>query len=375
MRKNKHSGNFDSSSRPQQEFNFNAASPRELLGSIPGLMLSDPTPLRKEWLKKYHEIESKLGKLKSDWRRYEDEAHGGFQKWYHQVFGEELSLLSELGERIREKQTFFTALEVNKRVYQLTDKQAYRKVMAAIGESRDPFPEPEDLERCRQQEAEERELLLKARRQAEADFRAQFANEDYFGEDDEDGEGETGDASQDQHGADKNKKGNANDEGAAERGDKGIGNTASAGLSLLKSLYRKIVRTLHPDLGHQMSPAEKIFWQQTQTAYKSRDLETLKMIALKIEGKGNIVVSKVEQIGELMSLCKTLEQELTSLQKLKEQSKRDPLYQFWISEKQPKVRSQLKTEISGDLGRQVYRLKTFLREANQELEFLAKKYR
>ena len=370
MRKNKQSTRFEPPSLLQAEFAFSPSSESELPRQVPGLMLADPMPLRKEWLKKYHEIESKLGKLKSEWRRYEEEAHGGFQTWYHQSFGEELSLLTELGERIREKQTFFTAIEVNKRVYKMNDKQAYRKVMAAMAENRDPFPEAEDLERCRREESEERELLLKARRQAEEDFRAQFANEDFFGDDSEDGENENAD---EEH-SDRTRS-NEKDDAASAPEQRNQRSAAFSGLSLLKTIYRKIVRTLHPDLGHQMSPAEKVLWQQTQTAYKARDLETLKLIALKIEGKGNIVVSKVEQIGELMNLCKTLEQELASLQKLKEHNKRDPLYQFWISEKQPKVRNQLKTEISGDLGRQVYRLKTFLREANQELEFLAKKYR
>ena len=352
----------NASASNQAEFSFNSL---EVEGVRPGLVLSDPTPLRQEWLKRYHEIERKLGKLKSDWRRFEDEAHTGFQQWYHQVFFEELSLLTELGEQIREKQSFFTAIEVNKRVYRLSDKQAYRKVMKALDEKRDPFPDPEDLERCRREETEEREALLEARRLAREELKRQFQNQDFVDEDfgDEHSDEDNGDSS-------KHRSCVEEDEEHSEKTS-----ARAKAVSLLKSLYRKIVRTLHPDSGYQMSPAEKILWQQTQTAYKTNDLETLKMISLKIEGKGNIIISKVEQIGELINLCKTLEQELTSLQNIKERNKGEPLYQFWLSEKQPKIRKHLKYEIAGDLERQTYRLKSFLREANQELEFLARKYR
>ena len=47
---------------------------------------------------------------------------------------------------------------------------------------------------------------------------------------------------------------------------------------LLKKLYRKIVRTLHPDLNPDLSDKEKELFYNATESYKAGDLDTLQLI-------------------------------------------------------------------------------------------------
>lgn len=47
----------------------------------------------------------------------------------------------------------------------------------------------------------------------------------------------------------------------------------------LKSLYRQLCKTLHPDIGGAMSPAQKRTWELMQHAYRAGDLDLLQALA------------------------------------------------------------------------------------------------
>ena len=133
----------------------------------------------------------------------------------------------------------------------------------------------------------------------------------------------------------------------------------------LKTLYRKIVRALHPDSGHEMSPIEKEWWNQAQTAYKRKDREALRMISLKIEGSGKISIESVEQIGAIIEMCANLFAQQDEILYQKKRLRKNNVYRFWTSRSRPANRAKFKVELQAQLAYQARNLKSFVEESKQ----------
>jgi len=55
----------------------------------------------------------------------------------------------------------------------------------------------------------------------------------------------------------------------------------------LQSLYRELVKTLHPDVNENQTEKYKLLWNQTQQAYLNGDIEELKTIKLLLDNTNN----------------------------------------------------------------------------------------
>jgi hypothetical protein len=116
----------------------------------------------------------------------------------------------------------------------------------------------------------------------------------------------------------------------------------------IKTLYRSIVRRLHPDVQSEMSPEKLEWWHQAQTAYEERDVEQLEMILTlcEIETPGAVALTSV-------SLLQRITQQLRStLRSIKREIKRlkdSPAWNFSELANPERLRREIKREHETDL--------------------------
>ena len=90
----------------------------------------------------------------------------------------------------------------------------------------------------------------------------------------------------------------------------------------LKSIYRKLIKKLHPDLNNKDSEKNKNLLLQVTRAYENGDLETLKNLELltnEITEKENIEIGDFEELKQSKEKYKIITKELLeSIKKIKE---------------------------------------------------------
>jgi hypothetical protein len=126
-----------------------------------------------------------------------------------------------------------------------------------------------------------------------------------------------------------------------------------------------------------MTDVEKEWWNQAQIAYRNSDLETLKLLALRIQGQGSVEIDRIDHIGTLIELCAALYEQQEQIDRQKKQLKRDPIYRFWMSRSKSSTRDKLTFETRAHLQTQLRRLREFVAEVKNrlsELERLGAQY-
>jgi hypothetical protein len=87
----------------------------------------------------------------------------------------------------------------------------------------------------------------------------------------------------------------------------------------LKDRYRLLVRMLHPDLNETLSPEKKSLWNQVQTAYASKNLEALELLAVLADAYSGMV-SKFAGVHQLRCATQEILRSLGPLQKKVDQA-------------------------------------------------------
>ena len=306
-------------------------------------------PIREIWVRRYRTIEKKLESMRREWRLFEQEAYPKFQAWYYSTFSQDLAKVNEWSERAREYENIFSAIVAHQTIYNLPQVEAYIRVKRALREKRDPYPNPDDVA-AYQKRIREKEEADRLRREERA-RRLEEVQKKFW--DDEEEAQAYEEALHDRLQRDafsEEEKASAPEEKKEDD---------------LKTLYRKIVRALHPDSGHEMSPIEKEWWNQAQTAYKRKDREALRMISLKIEGSGKISIESVEQIGAIIEMCANLFAQQDEILYQKKRLRKNNVYRFWTSRSRPANRAKFKVELQAQLAYQARNLKSFVEESKQ----------
>jgi hypothetical protein len=202
----------------------------------------------------------------------------------------------------------------------------------------------------------------------------------------EDLEDELGDADMDEHSTDDDDDDDAEDEAFSRRfaeafadamddedaasGRQGASRhpqpkarPASASEDYLKSIYRQLVRVLHPDTNPDK--ADQVLWQQVQDAYKFRDLarlERLRRVVLTAGARG--LDLDEASIGDLIGLRKSVESRLRQLRTSLRSAKAHPAWDFLtVSQVIPRLR-QLKREVGAVLADEL----TGMQQERRQLE-------
>jgi hypothetical protein len=126
----------------------------------------------------------------------------------------------------------------------------------------------------------------------------------------------------------------------------------------LKSLYRQLVRVLHPDAGTENPPGGQWIWHEVQEAYRRGDVESLYELHQKVfrSSSQNRPLEDIDfdfksiPIGDVMLMRKQLESRLRILQKKLRWARRDPHWDFGkIQEKGGKTLTSLSNRIKREL--------------------------
>jgi hypothetical protein len=314
--------------------------------------------IRAEWISLYEKIEKKLLKLKQEWNQYEAEAQELFRNWYHTQYAGHLSEVRSLEEQAEQKRRILSAIQAQITINLLTRAKAYQKVMAAILRKADPFPTAEEEERYRKEQIKSFAEDFQKTRDL---FDTEVADDWLTVEDIADAEPLT----------------RENTEEAREPSEFAeyfkslFGDDEEApGASDLKTLYRKIVRLLHPDRGTEMNAQEKEFWSQTQNAYRLKEIDTLRMILMRVEGGGRIDVHKIESIGEIRDLTQSLHYEFSNISFFKNRIRKEAVYRFWASRTRPVNRMKLELQLKRGLQNQISFHNRVLRQLSSELHHI-----
>ncbi len=321
------------------------------------IMVVDAEPIRQSWIKRYYLLEQKLENLKRDWREFEEGASAEYQRWYYTTFASELAHSQEISQRIENERNILAALIAFARVYELDELEAYRRVKERLNQGEDPFPPANDLEAyARKEEAREE---AEARRRAERMERFR-REEDIYRK-------KLNERVQSKESTEESERKPQSDSNTNRANPK---NAVSTRKLELKSVYRVIVRELHPDLGHEMSPIEKDWWNQAQNAYKSGDLEFLRILRLKIEGSGSVSVEKIFNIGTLIELCQSLLDQQLQIKDEQRSMRKDPIYRFWSSHQKPSKRENLRIDLLAQIHSQQRSMKQFIKQVRDGLQEL-----
>jgi hypothetical protein len=119
-----------------------------------------------------------------------------------------------------------------------------------------------------------------------------------------------------------------------------------------------------------MTDVEKEWWNQAQIAYRQSDFETLKLLALRLQGDGDVEIDKIDHIGTLIELCTALFEQQEQIERQRKHLKRDPIYRFWMSRSKQTSRDRLAFELRAQLQTQLRRLKDFASEVKSRLSEL-----
>jgi hypothetical protein len=319
-------------------------------------------PIRELWIKRYRLMEKKLEKLKREWKLFEQDSVPHYQKWYHSTFWNELGRVNDWNEKAREQQRIMMAIVAHQQIYRLNELEAYARVRERIQQKLDVYPDPEDIEQYEKKQRERamaeqkrREENQRRRQEAAEKFWASQAEADSYSEQIEDAFTKMFDDEPSRHESNELTKDSSREQIVFKKQDD------------LKSLYRSIVRELHPDTGYEMTDVEKEWWNQAQLAYRKSDLETLKLLALKIHGRGRVCIENVEQISTLIDLCTAILDQQDQIERQKRRLKKDPIYRFWTSRTKPTFRDKLAFEIKAELQQKFRRLKDFVSEVKARL--------
>jgi hypothetical protein len=102
--------------------------------------------------------------------------------------------------------------------------------------------------------------------------------------------------------------------------------------SYLKSLYRQLVRALHPDAGVEMTAERQRLWDEVQDAYSWGDFHRLARLHAKVcegrSGGGRALDLDTIPIGDIMTLRRTIEQRLKAIRARLKEARQEPAWGF-----------------------------------------------
>ena len=146
---------------------------------------------------------------------------------------------------------------------------------------------------------------------------------------------------------------------------------ATAAEDYAKSLYRRLVRVLHPD----MNPASGLerLWEEVQHAYalgNISELERLQRVILKNEAR--TIDLEAIPISDIIALRKVVETRLRSLRKALREAKQHPAWGFSAKAKGQAKRQDLKRSLSGALAMDMQVMRAELRDLERAVAHWAK---
>jgi hypothetical protein len=307
-----------------------------------GLILIDARPRRHEERSRYHSRNRQLDQATSQLNNFENSELPAFKQWFERELASPLSILRKLQQQLQELQGVVFDVEHYAGITGISRAAAYRQIMTAkaagnldqlwadVLKSNDPDSQVDD--EC----GEDPFATFRASSKSAEDH-----DEPY------------------------------NEREARRPAETARPSAATAAEDYAKSLYRRLVRVLHPD----MNPAtglEKL-WEEVQQAYALGDiaeLERLQRVILK--GEARTIDLEAIPISDIIALRKVVETRLRALRKALREAKQHPAWGFSAKAKGQAKLQDLKRSLSGALAMDMQVMRAELRDLERAITHWAK---
>jgi hypothetical protein len=313
-------------------------------------MLVDGEPVRRAARQAHEKVRAQMEVMENQIKNFEQKEVPAFQRWMHLNFGPELAELRETESAAASKEMILDKVDYYQFEGNISPAHAYAKVkseMADPDRKMDAYPPDEN-------DADSDFAGLSA--EDEEDLRDAYeAASNMF-------EKETGSRAPDFESF-------KTAIGMEKKQAKSSQNRMDPKQSRIKTLYRLIARSLHPDCSDQFSLREQRLWHRAQEAYKAGDVVALEAVLSHIEAAaaGPLFASSV---SDLMENTREMRMRMSYLEEDLQQARQHPAWRF-TQKNQNQLRSlhkRIKKEITLSL-QQIRRDLAAAEEALQQLEF------
>ncbi len=137
----------------------------------------------------------------------------------------------------------------------------------------------------------------------------------------------------------------------------------------VKSIYRQLVRKLHPDLREISTERETQLWHEVQKAYTWRDIQKLETILKELDGGENAELDlSYVSIGDLIEFQREIQRRLGFLRYRVKNAKKDPSWEFAKTSQDPKQFKLLKKKLAEQLEKDRLNLKNVKTSLEEQLD-------
>lgn len=321
----------------------------------------DREPILRDWRLKYRELERELVELAKRTEDYHFRAVPEFQSWVARTFGEALSEIREMEERIREAEFIALATEAEAAASGSTEAEAYRMVLFRKERGEDLFPSDEsavedDWESGWEEVDPERDYREEQRSGGRRDRDSDDASTS--------------------RGRGRNRRESADDASRdffrAREAEARLAES-SQDSARLKTLYRKLAFALHPDVNPDLGARERKIWAEVQEAYDERDLERLVLLHSWLESGSEDWLERMTHVGTLRGLVLQKATEVRASRVGFNRLRKEAPWRYWVARDLPEKIELVRLDIEDEFVRAYLSLKKRLERFELHFRRLAGK--
>jgi hypothetical protein len=320
------------------------------------LVLVDDTPLRQDAARKCRHSFAQLTRKREEWSRFERHDRPAFERWRAATFGAELTELRQTTERLEEYERLFLAVESESFFGRCSMRTAYQRIMRARrraeqSPAEEPPPSPTDgafqsdaADPFADDDFADGQGMMDEKLKAEL-FRDFLGNAVGV-----DPDSLPDDLYEEMFKAFKAELGDSPGESSSKREERPVPWSAPdrPKPARLKTLYRELVRRLHPDTRADSDLHTMELWHEVQEAYASEDLERMETL----QALTDICEEKIgaqTALSRLRAALAEIDGAVHVLDKSLRSARKDPAWNFSKIGLQPALKNRLERELASQL--------------------------
>ena len=308
------------------------------------MLVIDQEPVRRAAVLAYQQAGERVAELRAVLERHSAVDRPAYTGWLSATFGALLTEFRELTSRIEEKDAMLGAMRLMTLLGGLSPYEAYQQVLKGKA-SVEEFMAGPGMEEGDDEEMSEDDL------RAEDDMFAGIF-EEMFGMPmpDELRESRSVPPPGKSAGDEENHARGRKHRGKSSPGSRGGNTPEKTPDQRLKTVYRAVVRRLHPDMNPGLSDYDRQLWYEAQSAYEKGDIERLETI---------LAVGELARAGELPAgsglaglreLTRQLEVSAGRLEKQTRGLKKEAAWNFTGLPSKDKLRAKVERLLSRDVA-------------------------
>jgi hypothetical protein len=302
------------------------------------LIRIDAEPVRQRARRDYEKARRDLEKARRELERFKAEDQPAFARWLHSTFGTLLTTMRELGQQLDDKEGLIGEMEDVSLFEGVEMGDAYRLVMhrrAHPDEARDDFPPPFEP-------GNDSSKGKKTGRENDPD--ADPGPDPFSGS------------------ADPFDEFFKDPFRHAGRSAGAVPKPTVSGR--VKSLYRQLVRKLHPDVQETMTPEKLERWHEVQEAYAAGDAERLEII-LNLSESEDGTPGAHTSVSLLMRITAQVKASLRQVKHEVNQYRKDPAWRFSKCSDRTLLEMRMHAEMEGTVAQLRHHLRLIERTLHE----------